>query len=78
MATTMKPSRKHRARAYRYRLNGMDSWRVYIGPVRNREEATRALAGLFGADLAEVRVHPVSDPWLKVRKAASEQRTAGL
>jgi len=61
----MRPSRKRRARAYRYRLTDMKSWEVYIGAVRNREEATRALRNLFGDLLAEVRVHPVCDPWPK-------------
>jgi hypothetical protein len=56
-------SPKRRARAYRYRLTGLESWQVYVGPVRNREEAIRALKDMFGDRLAEVRVHPVCDPW---------------
>lgn len=60
-------SRKRRARAYRYRLTGVKSWQLYIGPVRNREEAIRALKELFGDCLAEVRVHPICDPWPKAK-----------
>lgn len=62
-------SLKRRARAYRYRLAGMKSWQVYIGQVRNREEAVRALKELFGDRLAEVRVHPICDPWPKAKVA---------
>lgn len=69
--TALIPFPKRRARAYRYRLTGLESWRVYIGPVRNKEEATRALKTLFGNRLTQVRVHPVCDPWSKVRKNRS-------
>jgi len=69
-------SPKRRARAYRYRLTGLQSWQVYVGPVRNREEATRALMDMFGDCLTEVRVHPVCDPWPKASKAENEQRTS--
>lgn len=77
MLTTMnlnqctRPSPKRRARAYRYRLSDLPSWQLYIGPVRNREEATRALKTLFGNRLTEVRVHPVCDPWPRSGKAVA-------
>lgn len=63
-----RPSPKRRARAYRYRLDDLWSWQTYIGPVRNQKEATRALKDMFGDRLAEVRVHPVCDPWPKARE----------
>lgn len=54
---------KRRAKAYKFRLVDSSPWQVYIGPVRNRREATEAITALFGEAPKTVRVHSVSDPW---------------
>lgn len=61
-------ARKRPAKAYRFQINGSALWLVFVGPVRNRGEATRVLKALFGNRLTDVRVHPVSDPWSKTRQ----------
>jgi len=56
-------ARKRSAKAYRFLLSGSGAWLVYIGPVRNKAEARRALIALFGEALRDVRVHPLCDPF---------------
>lgn len=41
---------------YRFRLQGFP-WMTFIGPVRNKIEATQALYSQFGNLLSEVRLH---------------------
>lgn len=50
--------KKPAAKAYRFRLHG-HPWMTYIGPVRNKIEAMRALHSQFDSLLCEVRLHPV-------------------
>ena len=59
------------ARAYMFQLSDRSGWLTYIGLVRNRGEATRALKTLFGDRVTNVRVHPVCDPWPKARENRS-------
>lgn len=50
-----KTMRRFRARPYRFRIEG-HPWMTFIGPVRNREEATQMLRAIFGECLSEVRL----------------------
>lgn len=52
------------ARAYVFQLPNSKEWLTYVGPVRNKSEARSAIEKLFGTQVAQIRVHPVCDPWL--------------
>jgi len=56
-------ARKRPAKAYRFRLYGSAVWIVFVGPTRNKADAERALAAMFGEELREVRVHPLCNPF---------------
>lgn len=76
MGCDARRAKRGSAKAYRYRLAELQSWQVYVGPVRNLEEARRALMAIFGEALREVRVHPLCDsfPALENNAASSLRR----
>lgn len=61
------PRRSGALRAYRFNLDS-GACMVYVGPVRNKTEAERALRKQFGDTLVSLRVHPLFDPWPPSRK----------